>query len=194
MTNCKLSRLFVLAVVLLSSTGCEMFGKPPAKPAPVATTAPAPPPAGSQTYDGSAQYGITLSYPAGFKPVQAGTSIFSADAPTGWIKLFLDYNKLNFVEAGFANAQLVDDHYQSHQKQDWCPDSTATADTPITIPDSDARKVQLTGHKNGEALVGTTALIVHKGAVYVFTAECNAADKAASEAVFNQVVASIRWR
>jgi hypothetical protein len=177
--------------MMICCTSCELFGKHPATPAPAPP--PPAPPAGSQTYDGSAQYGIAISYPAGFKPVQAGTSIFSADAPTGSVKLFLDYNKLNFVEAGFANAKLVDDHYQTNRKQNWCPDATATVDTPLTIPDSDARKVQLTGHKDGRALVGTAALIVHRGAVYVITAECNAADKAVSEKVFDQVVASIRW-
>jgi hypothetical protein len=180
-------RLISIPVLAVIVAGCQ-GEKPQAVPAPVV-----PPRPGTQSYGGSAQYGITFAYPVGWKPVEAGRSVFKVAAPAGSETLSRDYQKLNALQATFATASRADGPYQDDMKKNWCADATPVADAPLSVPDADARKIALAGHKSGQAIQSTAAMIIRKGQVYVITVESNPADAAAASEVFDQAVGSIRW-
>ena len=174
-------------IVLLLAAGCQ----PAVMPVKPVVTAPVQV-GGVQTLD-AADQGVRFQYPAGWTVDKNDTATFKAVAPAGSVALFYDYRKLNGLEAAFATAKLIDSHYVDDRKSNWAPDAAVTDDRAITVPDADARRVALVGHKGGKTLSSIAAMILHRGQVYVFTVESDAAEADAAGRVLDQTVGSIRW-
>lgn len=181
----------------------------PHDPAPmVATTSPVLPPVAmkipasapvimpTKTFQNAAG-GISLSYPADWKPQPAKTSVLSvANLPStaaGHASLSLDIPKLPWHVPGMIPIGIVTNDYASDVRKNQIPDAVVEENVTITVPDAKARRITSVGHSAGKPAIDVAVIMVHNDQVYILSVDSDDTGRDLADKVLDAAVISVKW-
>jgi hypothetical protein len=185
-----------LAFVLIGSAlsaGCHSSMAPPAsQPAPSPLPTPSPVAKVSQTYE-SKNAGISFLVPAGWKQTPVSDTQVRFDSPgPAKISVTLDVPRLPWHPYGLIPINSVRDGYVDDQRKKM-PDAQTTNLPDPSVPEASQRRVKISGHLNGNAVVDDAVLLVHGDRVYILSLDCDNSAYPSAKATLESVVQTLHW-
>jgi hypothetical protein len=179
------TRLSLLILLCAAPLACHSNIDPPA-------SQPAPSQPVLQQFE-SKSAGIGFSFPAGWKQNRLSDTQVRLEAPgPAKISITLDVPKLPWHPFGIIPIGSVRDGYVEDQ-QKRLTDAKVTNLPDPTVPDASQRRVKISGHENGAAMVDDAALIVHADRVYILSLDCADPDYTAAKSALDTAVQTLHW-
>ena len=135
--------------------------------------------------------GITISYPADWKPVTGTKSQLKVAAPSGG-QFTLDVPTLPFHLPGMVPIDAVRNGYVDDAKKK-ITDGVATNLPDPAVPDAKQHQVKIAGKKDGKSAVNEAVLLVHNDKVYILSIDTDDKGYDQMHAALDAVVKSLQW-